>query len=309
MTLAVLIIKKRTKSAKTGPYRPVLDLKKFQAPQLKESVFLENLLVLIGTGFSLISTNFSLAGAFFGCFSALTLIVHQVIQFLLPSHIALPCFVVRKIPLPLAFDIFCSLGCGLVSREVFKILLDRLFGNLPVLIEYIKNFITKVTQFVLRMSEFQVFEPVNSTALLENIVGTDEDNVLFLEIAIGFALVQGFGIAQCLVVSGSFRKIVSVLHLHFDIKNAGYFAIGTQLLYEHVVTNALVEGAGFDGFLRFGLLQVKNFDSEYSLQEWLRDVLATEYQREHEAVRDGQFLERDVVWIHNIPLRGMLHAV
>jgi hypothetical protein len=38
-------------------------------------------------------------------------------------------------------------------------------------------------------------------------------------------------------------------------------------------------------------------------------VLAAEYQREHEAVRDGQFLERNVVWIHNAPLRGMRRAV
>lgn len=34
-----------------------------------------------------------------------------------------------------------------------------------------------------------------------------------------------------------------------------------------------------------------------------------EYQREHEAVRDGQFLERNVVWIHNAPLRGLRRAV
>ena len=38
-------------------------------------------------------------------------------------------------------------------------------------------------------------------------------------------------------------------------------------------------------------------------------MLMAEYQREHEAVRDGQFLERDVVWIHNAPLRGMRRAV
>ena len=156
------------------------------------------------------------------------------------------------------------------------------------------------------MPFFQILEPVDGTTLLENIVGADEDDVLFLEVTVGFALVQGFGIAQCLVVSGSFRKIVSVLHLHFDIKNAGYFSIGALFLYEHVVTDTLVEGACFGGFFRFGLLQVKNLDSEDSLQEWLRDVLAAEYQREHEAVRDGQFLERNVVWIHYAPLRGLV---
>ena len=112
---------------------------------LKKPVFLENLLVHVSTRLFFVSTrllfirtSFSLAGALFGCFSALALIVHQVIQFLLPRHIAFPRFVVRKIPLPLAFDILCSLGCGLVGRKVFEILLDRLLGYIPILIEYIK---------------------------------------------------------------------------------------------------------------------------------------------------------------------------
>ena len=39
---------------------------------------------------------------------------------------------------------------------------------------------------------FQILEHVDGTTLLENIVGADEDDVLFLEVAIRFALVQGF---------------------------------------------------------------------------------------------------------------------
>ena len=162
-------------------------------------MFLENLLVhvctrlfFVSTRLLFIRTSFSLAGALFGCFSAQALIVHQVIQFLLPSHIALPRFVVRQIPLPLKFDVLCSLGCCLVGRKVFKILLDRLLGDIPVLIEYIKIFVTEVTQFVFGVPFFQILEPVDGAALLENIVGADEDDVLFLEVTVGFALVQGF---------------------------------------------------------------------------------------------------------------------
>ena len=105
-----------------------------------------------------------------------------------------------------------------------------------------------------RLPDFHILELVNGTVLLENVVRTDEDDVLFLEVAI---------------------------------------------------RSSLVEGAGFGGFLRLGLLQVQNLDSEDSLQEWLRDVLAAEYQREHEAVRDGQIFERDVVWLHDVPLCGL----
>ena len=45
---------------------------------------------------------------------------------------------------------------------------------------------------MLSMPDFQIFEPVNSTVLLKNIVGADKYDVLFLEIAVGFTFVQGF---------------------------------------------------------------------------------------------------------------------
>lgn len=55
------------------------------------------------------------------------------------------------------------------------------------------------------MTYFQVLESVNGTTLLKNIVGTNEYDVLFFEVAVGFPLVQGFGVAQCLIVTGSLR--------------------------------------------------------------------------------------------------------
>ncbi len=42
------------------------------------------------------------------------------------------------------------------------------------------------------MPFFQILERVDGAILLENIVGADEDDVLFLEVTVGFALVQGF---------------------------------------------------------------------------------------------------------------------
>ena len=110
----------------------------------------------------------------------------------MPSHIALPRFVVRQVPLPLKFDVLSSLGCSLVGRKVFEILLDRLLGDIPVLIEYIKIFPTLVAQFMFGMPFFQILEPVDGAILLEDVVRTNKDDVLFLEVTVGFALVQGF---------------------------------------------------------------------------------------------------------------------
>lgn len=105
-----------------------------------------------------------------------------------------------------------------------------------------------------RLPDFHILELVNGTVLLENVVRTDEDDVLFLEVAI---------------------------------------------------RSSLVEEAAFGGFLRLGLLQIKNFDSEDCLEKGLRNALVAEHQCEHEAVRDGQIFERDVVWLHDVPLCGL----
>ena len=274
----------------------------------KKPMLLENLLVLVSTGLLFVCAGFGLVGTTLLSLSALAFFVHHVIQFLLPSHIALPCFVVRQIPLPLAFDVLRLLGGRLVGREILKILLDRLLGNLPVLTEYIKIFPTLVTQFVFRVPDFQILELVNGASLLKNVVRADKDDVLLLEIAVGCPLVQRFGVAQGLVVARALRKFVSVLHLHFDVENACDFAIRALFLYENVVADAFVEGAVFGGFLGLGFLQVKNFNSEDCLQEGLRDVLVAEHEREHEAVRDGQLLERDVVRFHYVPLRRVCYA-
>jgi len=128
-----------------------------------------------------------------------------------------------------------------------------------------------------RVSDFQILEFVDRPPLLENVVRTDEDDVLLLEVAVGFALVQGFGVAQGLVVAGAFRQFAGVLYLHFYIECADGFALGPLFLYEYVVTDSLVEGTVLGGFLRFGFLQVEDLDAEQGFEEGLRDVLMAEH--------------------------------
>ena len=44
------------------------------------------------------------------------------------------------------------------------------------------------------VSDFKVLEPVNCTSLLENVVGANEYDVLFFEVAVGFPFIQGLGV-------------------------------------------------------------------------------------------------------------------
>ena len=180
-------------------------------------MFLENFLGLVSTSFSFISAGLFLISTAFLRVGSFAFFIYHVIQFLLPSHIAFPCSIVRQIPLSQAFDVPCCSGICPVGREILKILLDRLLGDILILIEYINKFRkaskrrhlcrhlrvaanlerssifkAQVTQFMLSMPDFQIFEPVNSTVLLKNIVGADKYDVLFLEIAVGFTFVQGF---------------------------------------------------------------------------------------------------------------------
>lgn len=191
-------------------------------------MLLENFLVLVSTSFSFISTRLFLFRTPFLRVSAFAFFIYHVIQFLLPSHIALPCFVVRQIPLPQTFDILCSLRCSLASCEIFKILLDRLFCDILILIEYINKFRkaskrrhlcrhlrvaanlerssifpTLISQFNFGIANFQIFESINSLFLFENVIRADEDYILFLEIAVGFTFVQSFRVAQSLIITGS----------------------------------------------------------------------------------------------------------
>ena len=112
---------------------------------------------------------------------------------------------------------------------------------------------------MLRVLFFQVHELVNSPTPPENVVGANEHDILFLEVAVGFSLVQCFRVTQRLVVTGALRQFVGVLDLHLDVKGAEDFALWSPLLYKYIVADPLVKGAAFGRFLRLRFLQVKNW--------------------------------------------------
>ena len=82
-------------------------------------MLLKNLFIPFSTGLGFIGTGFFFVSTTFYRFGAFAFLIYHVIQFLLPSHIALPCFIVRQIPLPLALDVPSYLGCRFASCEVF----------------------------------------------------------------------------------------------------------------------------------------------------------------------------------------------
>ncbi len=64
------------------------------------------------------------------------------------------------------------------------------------------------------MSDFYVFESIDGTALLKNVIGADKDDILFLEIAVGFPFVQGFRVAQSLVIASTLWQFMGIFYLH-----------------------------------------------------------------------------------------------
>lgn len=145
---------------------------------------------------------------------------------------------------------------------------------------------------------FQIFEPVDSAALLENVVGANEDDVEFLQIAVFFASAQGFAVAHGLVEACAFGYFPGIFHLEFDVKAAEGLACGTGLLHEDVEADSLADGADFDGFLGFGVLEFVNLDAENRFQEGLCDFLVAKDHCEHEPVRDGELFKGNVFCAH-----------
>ena len=87
-------------------------------------MLLKNLFIPFSTGLGFIGTGFFFVSTTFCRFGAFAPFIYGIIYFLLPSHIALPCFVVRQIPLPQTFDVPSYLRSRLVGREILKALLD-----------------------------------------------------------------------------------------------------------------------------------------------------------------------------------------
>ena len=82
-------------------------------------MLLKDLFIPFSTGFRFIGTRFCFVSTAFLRFGAFAFLIYHVIQFLLPSHIAFPCFIVRQIPLPQTFNVLSYLRSRLVGREVF----------------------------------------------------------------------------------------------------------------------------------------------------------------------------------------------
>ena len=171
-------------------------------------------------------------------------------------------------------------------------------GDFAVFLEYIKIFEALVTHLNFWVICFQIFEPVDSAALLENVVGANEDDVEFLQVAVFFASAQGFAVAHGLVEACAFGYFPGIFHLEFDVKAAEGFAVGARFLHENIVADALGHWADFDGFLGLGVLEFVNLDAENRLQERLGDFLVAKDHGEHEPVRDGELFKGNVFCAH-----------
>ena len=114
----------------------------------------------------------SFAKEFFRFICTLTFKVHGDIDFLLPSHIAFPRFVVRLVPLHHPVNLLGFWRTRIPCGEILQIFPDRLLGYVAVLIKDIKIFKTKVSQFNFRAVDFKILEPVDSFSLTKNVFGT-----------------------------------------------------------------------------------------------------------------------------------------
>ena len=221
----------------------------------------------------------------------LAFLVYGDVDFLLPSHIAFPRFVVRLVPLHHPVNLLSFWRTRLPCSEVLHILPDRFLGDVAVLIEYIKIFEAEVTQFNFRIINFEILEPIDGFSLPENVLGTQKHNVEFLQVVVYLALVQRLAIAHRLIIARPLGDFLGVFHLHFDIETAEGLATGTGFLHKDVVADSLVERAYLDCLFGFGIPKFVNLDAKHSFKEGLGDFLVAEHHGEHETVRDGELLK------------------
>lgn len=103
------------------------------------------------------------------------------IEFLFQSHICLPRCGIHMVLFDQLVNALHPYGFALLGGEILHILASCPVVHIGVLIENIKILVTKIIQRNFRRTFFAVLEPVNGLSLMENIVGADEQNVLFLE--------------------------------------------------------------------------------------------------------------------------------
>ena len=186
----------------------------------------------------------------------------------------------------------------LVSGEILHVIPNGLLGDLVVLTKYIKVFESEVAHLDFRVVNFEIPESVDGSVPAKNVFGTEKNDVELLQVAVFFAPVQGFAIAHGLVEAGPFGDFLGVGHLHFDVKTAEGFAVGTDFLRKDVKADTLGDGAYVDGLFRFGVAKFMNLDAENRFQEGLGDFLVAEDHREHELVGDGQLIKGNIIVFH-----------
>ena len=254
----------------------------------------ENCCVLIGTGLCPVGTGFGLVGTGFGLVGAFAFGLYSELYFLFPRHISLLCFLVRLVPYDLRVYPLCLCVRFLrpVRGEVFQILFKRMLVVEFIVIRiYKKILICSVAQFEAAVFLRNIPKAVYRKFLAENVFWADKYDVLIFKIVVEAALVQVVGIAHALVIAGAPRQVLGVGHLHLDVERTKFLPVLAELLGEHVVADAFVEGADLDRLLLDGFAEIVNFEAECSLDERLRDVLVAEHQGEHEAVGDGDLGE------------------
>lgn len=219
--------------------------------------------IFVCTGLRLVGTGLFLVGAFaFGLYSEL--------YFLFPRHISLLCFLVRLVPYDLRVYPLCLCVRFLrpVRGEVFQILFKRMLVVEFIVIRiYKKILISSVAQFEAAVFLRNIPKAVYRKFLAENVFWADKYDVLIFKIVVEAALVQIVGIAHALVIAGAPRQVLGVGHLHLDVERTKFLPVLAELLGEHVVADAFVEGADLDRLLLDGFAEVVNFEAECSIVE------------------------------------------
>ncbi|MCL4103522.1 hypothetical protein MMG03_003144 [Fibrobacter succinogenes] len=178
-------------------------------------------------------------------------------------------------------------GFVLLRCEILHVLASNLIRDFAVLTKDIKILVAKVSQQNVGVGFLAILELIHRLARLENILGAEKQDVLFLEFIVIDSLAQSIQIKHPLVIPGALGQFTGVDHLQLDIERAAVSGITLPCL--HIQAHTLVEGILLEGGLgnHTDLFDVNLQDV---LQEILRDIRIAKNLCEHEVVTNCQFL-------------------
>ena len=133
---------------------------------------------------------------------------------------------------------------------------------------------------------------VNGEFMPENVHGTEEDDILFLEVGVEITLGECNAIAYALIIPCSLGKFFGVNHLHFQIERAYCLAVFVCFSRKDVVTDSFVFGVITQHCLWCRGFKVVDFDAEQVLDEGLGDMRVAEYESEHNRVGNVEIVKR-----------------